>query len=185
MSSSNRFGLRHERCEVRGIGGSSVAFPARCTPRHQSDHAARREEASHLRHPDAPWAQDRTYVPNADQRLPARQLLLLLPDLWVGRAVGEEHPRHRVLLDRDTRSGRRARRAGADNRSRAPPRAASRPLRRAADRRCHAVHSDARFLIDLTHHRGAFPSRNFHKHQGASTGETVLRITQWFFPLDR
>ena len=43
-----------------------MAFPARCAPLHQSDHAARREEASHLRHPDPPWAQDRTYIPNAD-----------------------------------------------------------------------------------------------------------------------
>jgi hypothetical protein len=56
-----------------------VAFPARCAPPHQSDHAARREEASQLRHPDLPWAQVRTYIPNADQRLPARRRLLLLP----------------------------------------------------------------------------------------------------------
>jgi hypothetical protein len=56
-----------------------VAFPARCAPQHQSDHAARREEASQLRHPDLPWAQVRTYIPNADQRLPARRRLLLLP----------------------------------------------------------------------------------------------------------
>ena len=40
------------------------------------------------------------------------------------------------------------------HRSRASPRAASRPLRRAADRRCHAVPADARRLIALTFRRG-------------------------------
>ena len=39
-----------------------MAFPARCQPLCQPGHPACREEASLLRRPDAPWAQDRTHI---------------------------------------------------------------------------------------------------------------------------
>ena len=75
--------------------------------------------------------------------------LPLLPDLWVGRAMGEERPRHGVRLDRDTRSGRRACRAGTDHRSEAWRCATSRPLRRGANRRCHPVRADADYIVEV------------------------------------
>ena len=70
-----------------------------------SNHAASCEEGSLHRRADASWTQDRTHIPDAAQRFPARRRLLLLPDLWVEREVGEERPRHGLLLDRDTRQG--------------------------------------------------------------------------------
>jgi deazaflavin-dependent oxidoreductase (nitroreductase family) len=54
------------------------------------------------------------------------------------------------LLDRNTRSGHRTRRAGADHRSRTPPSTAARPARRAADRWGEPVPPDASFRIGMT-----------------------------------
>src|SRR5262245_12471032 len=95
---------------------ADVAPPAGREPLPQPVHAAIGQETSRLRHPHAPGTQEWTYLPDADQRLPTWRRLLLLPHVRVGRAVGEERPCQRVLLDRDPRSRCRARRAEARHR---------------------------------------------------------------------
>src|SRR4051812_42774851 len=85
----------------------------------------------------------RTYRSHTDQRLSARGRLPLLLDLRVGRPVGEERPRRRLVFARDPGQGGPPRRARADHRSGASTRAGPRALHRRPDRGSHAVPTDA------------------------------------------
>jgi hypothetical protein len=61
----------------------------------------------------------------------------------VGRAMGEKRPCRQVVLARNTRASRHARRPRVDHRSRTATRAACGPLDRRPHRWCHAVPADA------------------------------------------
>jgi len=113
----SRIVLARERRDRAVRPDPHVALAAVREPLRQPGHTAARDEASELRSADASGTQEWTDLSDADQRVPARRSLFLLPDLRIGRAVGKERSRHRLLLDRDTRPGDRAGPAGAHYRS--------------------------------------------------------------------